>query len=270
MDKTFTFDNNIRSFDRYKTNKSVITIIGEIHDSLGESNITKYIQNINNTDDTIVFLELDTKSVDDKIYMKGINSSNIKDVIKKFRNDRIYYFDNRNEFLGGEGHFQLYYTDIKKLNMNWYIDNYKRHYRNIPKYVKDRHKVLNENIKKYNSLYSFINNPGVNREQIINNLEQFRKPLVESFREFWANVVDENLIQMILKINESKPDAKFEFIVIVGLQHARYLNQRFTEMNLQHLSSNYTENDNNIRINYRADAFWDDPKMKLMDLPKLP
>ena len=268
MDKTFTFDNNIRSFDRYKINNSVITVIGEIHDANDESNITKYIQNINNTDDTLVFLELDTKSVNDEIYMKGIQSSTIKDVIKKFRKDRIYYFDNRNEFLGGEGHFQLYYGDVNKLNMNWYIDKYQQYYKDIPENVKSRHEILNENIEKYNRLYTnFINNPNDNREQKINNLEQFREPLVKSFREFWANVVDENLIEMILRINESKPDAKFEFIVIVGLQHARYLNHRFTEMNLHHLSSNYTENDNNIQINYRVDTFWDDPKMDLMNLP---
>ena len=63
MDKTFTFDNNIKSFEQYKLNNSVITVLGEIHDSDNKSNITEYINNINNTDNTMVFLELDTNNV---------------------------------------------------------------------------------------------------------------------------------------------------------------------------------------------------------------
>lgn len=348
MDKTFTFDNNIKSFERYKLNNSVITVLGEIHDSDNKSNIAEYINNINNTDDTIVFLELDTKSVNDKIYMQGINSSTIKDVVDKFRNDKIYYFDNRNEFLGGRYHFELYYNDIRQLDVKKYIDIYQKfitsnvrlenetrvNYEIRQTIISELERtniektIIDENIAKFNIKLMEYNNIkihyGTERDKLKNfyeterenlknrykseefeafytrdlenlnqqeqgwqtrinqqeqewqtriksDIEEYREPLITSFREFWANVVDENLIQMIRKIIESKPEAKFEFIIIVGSQHTRNLNYRFIhnpsqwmiEMNLEHLRSDYIENNERIKVDYRADSFWDDPKMQL-------
>lgn len=339
MDKTFTFDNNIKSFERYKLNNSVITVLGEIHDS-EKSNITEYIHNINNTDDTIVFLELDTKSVNDKIYMQGINSSTIKDVIEKFRNDKIYYFDNRNEFLGGRYHFELYYNDIRQLDVKKYIDIYQTFMSNVMlknetsvdyeirqtiiselKRTNNVKTIIDKNIVKFNNKlveynnvenhYRIVERPNLKKfyenlknryepdelkafytrdlenlnqqeqewqTRIKSNIEEYRQPLITGFREFWANVVDENLIQMIRKIIENKPKAKFEFIIIVGLQHTRNLNYRFIhkpsqwmiEMNLEHLRTDYRENNGRIKVDYRVDSFWDSPKLQLMDLSDLP
>lgn len=285
MNKTFTFDNNIKSFERYKVNNSVITVIGEIHEPHSESNITKYIQDINNTN-TIVFLELDATSIDNKIYMKGIQSSTIKHIISKFKDDNMYYFDNRNEFLGNKGHYRLYYDDIKKLDLEWYINRYRQYitsntvlsnetpknyeirktiihelettnnknkkileknitgFNHIIKeynHIEQRYKIDRENLKNYYQDYSdefetFYNRDleKINQQElelqskIRKKIEEYRKPLVYGFREFWANVIDENLLQMIRNIINGKPTVKFEFIIIVGLQHARNLKHRFT------------------------------------------
>lgn len=355
MDKTFTFDNNIKSFEQYKLNNSVITVLGEIHVS-EESNITEYIHNINNTDDTMVFLELDTKSVNDKIYMQGIKSSTIKDVVDKFRNDKIYYFDNRNEFLGGRYHFELYYNDIRQLDVKKYIDIYQKFITSnvmLENETQENYEIrqtiiselertniektfIDENIVKFNNKLTEYNNIEIfygterdklkkfyetERENLQNryesdefgafyirdeleklnqqeqewqsklnqqeqelqtriksDIEEYREPLITGFREFWANVVDENLIQMIRKIIEGNPQTKFEFIIIVGSQHTRNLNYRFIhkpsqwmiEMNLEHLRTDYIENNERIKVDYRVDSFWDDPKIQLMDLPELP
>lgn len=332
MDKTFTFDNNIKSFERYKLNNSVITVLGEIHDSDNKSNITEYISNINNTDNTMVFLELDTNNVKNETYMKGINSSTIMDVVKKFRSDQIYYFDNRNDFLGGTEHFELYYKDISQLDFTKYINKYLQFFspvrlvnetrenyeirRKIIKELKTTNKekkILDENIAKFKKLseeydniekhyetereklknyyqsYSDEFEPFYNRDlenlnqqerewqtKIRNKIEEYHEPLVYSFREFWANVTDENLLQMIRNIISSRPNAKFEFIIIVGLQHTRNLNYRFIHKpsdwmsTIQQLPPDHTKDNERIRVNYRADSFWDAPGMQLMELSDLP
>lgn len=272
MDKTFTFDNNIVSFRQYKIENSILTIIGEIHNPNIESTVSEYIRDINNTDETFVFLELDTTSVTDKTYMGGILSSVIKDVTTKVGGDNLIYFDNRNVLLGRQKHYELYHGEVK--DIKYYIEKYDK-YTKSP-YLKIRHKELDAYVKSYKSKEDKLKSMSVttsagrgrnwakklNTRDIIREIGYLRGILINGFREFWANVIDENLLNTIRGIIENNPEKKFEIIVIVGERHAEHLGIMISNtMQIQpvrEIPSLPGYKNKPITIKYRADSYWDD------------
>lgn len=276
MNKTITFDNNIVSFNQYVSSyesehKSVLTIIGEIHNPNNRSTVSQYIQTINNTDETFVFLELDTNSVNDETYMRGIQSSVIKDVVTNFRTDHIFYFDNRNELLGRQEHYNLYHGGVP--DINYYIDKYVE-YTKSP-YLSRRHTELDQYVELYKRKVdenNSLSNMTSGRSRWMNNIEKrniekeitdISGKLINGFREFWANVIDENLLDTISQIVTNNPTKKFEIIVIVGERHAQHLDVMILNTTHSQLFRNiikWPSEDTNkpFTLRYRGDTFWDD------------
>jgi len=286
-DKTFifTFDNNIRSLEQYKVDNSKITIIGEQHVQHSESNISEFINDILlNNDNTCVFLELDTKLVNDEIYMKGIQSSTIKDIVQNFNKNRLntrclYYFDNRNDYLGVEGHYNLYFQLPKDINIDYYIQKYTEHYDNMSQYIKSKHRKIKKIIEDYEKIVielpQYKNKPKRGRLQIKNKMKQIvilRDTIISEFREFWANVIDEKLVIMMLDIIKNNPDTKYDLVVLVGTRHAHHLKHMFEtieEYRIEHITppSWRTNNPRQVEQEPININWWD--IISLSDLPEI-
>jgi len=228
MEKTITFENNIKSYEEYKLNDSLITIIGETHTTDGESNMSEYINNIlKHQENTLVLLELDSKSVKDKVYMNGIKSSTIKDVVNNVNNDYLIYFDNRNELLGKKAHYELYYGDIKTFDFELYIQKYQDYL--VSGNMKDKYGILEETISQYNDIRSSPTKGKSTFEnrKIQKRINTLRFNLREYIKKCWADIVDENLINMI--VTSSKQSNGCNFIIIIGENHAYNLSKWFRD-----------------------------------------
>ena len=204
------------AFSQYIIGRSLITIIGELHNKLfeckGETvSISDYIADILNTNESSMVILEYQKDRDD---VGSLLSKTIVDTYRKvIAKDKIEPFDNRNAFLGEENHFRLYNDPnlIYLTKDDIYYMYMKPFYDKAGEYLSlDGHLYQEDAITfLYNNYSKSINNELDNLSQNLNSMNN--DIIIHKLKFIWAKVADFYVFKVIMA--KKSPQ---EIIVLAG------------------------------------------------------